>query len=175
MDIRARVDRLTGPPESERASRASVAGHPIHPMLVVFPIGLWVFSLVADAVYLAGGGAAWSITAFYAIAGGIIGAIAAAVFGAIDLYSMRDRTIRRIGTMHMILNLSVTVLFAFNLGWRVSGDPGAIAPIVISVVAVVLLGVSGWLGGEMVYVHGAGVAPAAREKSPETAAPRPRS
>jgi uncharacterized membrane protein len=164
MDIRARADRLTGALEGERASRASIAGHPIHPMLVVFPIGLWVFSLVADLVFLAGGGPAWSITAFYAIAGGILGAIAAAVFGAIDLYSMRDRAIRRLGTIHMILNLSVTVLFAFNLGWRVAGDPGAIAPVVISVVAIVLLGISGWLGGEMVYVHGAGVAPAARQE-----------
>lgn len=164
MDMRARMEGIVGTQDEERGSRASIAGHPIHPMLVVFPIGLWVFSLVADLIYLAGGGAAWSITAFYAIAGGIIGAVAAAVFGAIDLYSMKDQAIRRIGTMHMILNLSVTVLFAFNLGWRVAGEPDAITPVAISIVAIVLLGISGWLGGEMVYVHGAGVRSVARNK-----------
>lgn len=165
MDARARLESITGTEDELRGSRASVAGHPIHPMLVVFPIGLWVFSLVADLIHLAGGGAAWSITAFYAIAGGIIGAVAAAVFGAIDLYSMKDPVIRRVGTLHMILNLTVTVLFAFNLGWRVAGDPGAIVPIILSILAIVLLGISGWLGGEMVYVHGAGVRPAARERA----------
>lgn len=166
MDVRARMQGITGTEDEERGSRASIAGHPIHPMLVVFPIGLWVFSLVADLIYVAGGGIAWSMTAFYAIAGGIIGAVAAAVFGAIDLYSMKDQVIRRIGTMHMILNLAVTVLFAFNLGWRVAGEPDAITPIVISAIALVLLGISGWLGGEMVYKHGAGVQPLTRDRAP---------
>jgi uncharacterized membrane protein len=158
---------ITGTQDEERGSRASIAGHPIHPMLVVFPIGLWVFSLVADVIHLSGGGIQWSTTAFYAIAGGILGAVAAAVFGAIDLYSMKDPIIRRIGTMHMILNLTVTVLFAFNLGWRVAGEPDAIVPVVLSAIAVVLLGISGWLGGEMVYLHGAGVRPLARQRESE--------
>lgn len=141
------------------ASRASIGGHPIHPMLVVFPIALWIFSFVSDLVYLGGGAVAWRDTAFYAMAGGVIGAIAAAVPGAIDLFTSHDREIRRIGSMHMTLNLTITALFIINLWWRSQTTAESAGPVWLSLAAIVLLGISGWLGGEMVYVYGAGVAP----------------
>ena len=61
---------------------ASVARHPLHPILIPLPIGLWVFSLVADLVFLAGwGGATWKAVAWYTMGGGIVGAVLAAVPG----------------------------------------------------------------------------------------------
>lgn len=138
-------------------SRAKIAGHPIHPMLVVFPIGLLVFSFISDLIYLATGDPAWSNVAYYTMAGGIIGGAAAAIPGAMDLLAMPHSKMRSIGIAHMIINLVVVVLFAINLWMRSNAAPEALGPVWLSGIGVVLLAVSGWLGGEMVYVHGAGV------------------
>jgi uncharacterized membrane protein len=139
-------------------SRASIAGHPIHPMLVPIPIGLFVFSLVADiAVYLGWVGA-WPAVALYCIGGGIVGALLAAVFGFIDLLSLRDDRAKKIGTAHMVINLVVVALYIVNFWLRWQGQPLAGAPGTLSIVAILLLLASGWLGGHMVYVHGVAVA-----------------
>jgi uncharacterized membrane protein len=74
------------------ASPASIGGHPVHPMIIPFPIALWVFSLVADLIYLWRGNPVWrDYIAFYTLLGGIIGAVVAAVPGFIDWLSLNDR------------------------------------------------------------------------------------
>lgn len=140
------------------ASRASIAGHPIHPMLVVFPIGLFIFSFVSDLIYLGSRDPVWIDVAYYTMTGGIIGALAAAVPGLIDVFSITDARVRRIGLTHMTINLSVVVLYALNL-WLRTGPRDLTLPMWLSGVSVALLAVSGWLGGEMVYVHGVGIGP----------------
>lgn len=141
------------------ASPASVAKHPVHPMLVVFPIGLWTFSLVCDVAFATGwGGPIWNDMAFYTMAGGVVGALLAAVPGFIDYLSLRGR-IRSIALSHMLVNLTVVGLYAVNLFLRTRSTPGAVAPVVLSALSVVLLGISGWLGGELVYVQGVAVQP----------------
>ena len=136
------------------ASKASIAGHPIHPMLVGIPIGLFVFALVADLAAMVNGAAdAWRTVAFYCIGGGIVGALLAAPFGLIDLLSIRDERAKKIGIMHMVINLGVVALFVINFILRWQGASNA-APFLLTVVAVLLLLVSGWLGGEMVFRHG---------------------
>jgi uncharacterized membrane protein len=139
---------------------ASIAGHPIHPMLVPLPIGLWVFSFICDLIFAFGSGApAWKTVALYTMAGGLIGALAAAVFGLVDLLSLPPEP-RRTAIIHMSLNLTIVVLFAINLWRRISaGDAGASSSglVWLSLVAIVLLLVSGWLGGKLVYKHGVAV------------------
>src|ERR1051326_249497 len=133
-------------------SPASVKRHPIHPMLVAIPIGLWVFSLVSDfiAIYR-NGDIFWSNVAFYTMAGGLIGALLAAVPGLIDWLSITDRKAKSIGLWHMVLNLTVVGLFAINL-WMRTGNPIEYkVPIALSVVSILLLCVSGWVGGEMIF------------------------
>jgi len=142
------------------ASPASINGHPIHPILVAFPIGLWVFSLVCDIVYVMGwGGSIWNDVAFYSMAGGIVGALLAAAPGLIDLISISDPKVKSIGIWHMTINLIVVALFAFNLWLRMGSASGSQIPMALSVLGVILLGVSGWLGGEMVFKHAVGVEP----------------
>src|SRR5262245_38750215 len=141
------------------ASPASIAKHPIHPMLVALPIGLWIFSLISDVIYLMKwGGAVWSDVAFYTMAGGLAGALVAAIPGLIDLLSLQG-AVKRIGIWHMSINLVVVALYAVNLWIRISSSTGATTPVWLSVISVALLGISGWLGGEMVYVHGVAVEP----------------
>jgi uncharacterized membrane protein len=138
-------------------SRASIAGHPIHPMLVPIPIGLFVFSLVADiAVYLGWVGA-WPAVALYCMGGGIIGALLAAVFGLVDLLSLRDDRTKRIGVAHMVINLIVVTLYIVNFWMRYQGESIEGIPGTLSIIAILMLVASGWLGGHMVYVHGVGV------------------
>src|SRR5262245_24157730 len=142
------------------ATPASIRKHPIHLMFIVFPIGLWVFSLACDIIYRAGlGPVIWNDVAFYTMAGGIVGALLAAVPGLIDLFSMSNNKAKTIGIWHMIVNLTAVALYALNFWLRMTAVPGAPLPIALSVIGVALLGVSGWLGGEMVYVHGVAVEP----------------
>ena len=127
-------------------------------MLVVFPIGLWVFSFVADLVRAGGGASFWADTAFYTMLGGVIGALAAAVPGLIDFLSLTGARVRRLATTHLVLNLAVVSLYVVNLWLRTTRAPEATVPIVLSAIGLVLLVSAGWLGGEMVYVHGVAVA-----------------
>ncbi len=139
------------------ASPANVAEHPIHPMLIVFPVGLWVFSFVCDLIYYFGAGnTLWNDIAYRAMAGGIIGALLAAVPGFIDYRSLSGRT-RSIATVHMGLNLLLVVLFAVNLYVRSQGTAVDSAPIFLSLIGIIILGISGWLGGSLVYVHATAV------------------
>jgi uncharacterized membrane protein len=140
------------------ASPASIAKHPIHPMLIVFPVGLWIFSCICDLIYAMGwGGAVWKDVAFYTMAGGVVGALLAAIPGLIDLISISDQKTKKLGITHMILNLIVVGLFAYNLWVRYSDPISSTLPYALSIIGLVLLAISGWLGGEMVYVRGVGV------------------
>ena len=145
-------------------SRASVAGHPLHPMLVPLPIGLWIFSLVCDVVFFVKGTGIWSTLALYTMAGGIIGALLAALPGLYDLYHLRHSQAKTIGLWHMGINLSLVTLYVLNFLWRLNAEPVAKGPFVLSILAVIALAVSGWLGGEMVYAHGVGVVPVAEKQ-----------
>jgi uncharacterized membrane protein len=137
---------------------ASVAKHPLHPMLIVFPVGLWIFSLVCDIAVLAGATApGWQTTAFYTMVGGLIGALVAAIPGLVDLLSLHVPRLRTIALTHMTLNLIVVALYAVNIWLRIQETTDMRVPVLLSVIAVILLAVSGWLGGEMVHVHGVGV------------------
>jgi uncharacterized membrane protein len=137
---------------------ASIADHPIHPMLIVFPVGLLMFSLVCDLISLRSPDPqTWSVVALYTMVGGFIGALAAAVPGFIDLMSLNDARVKRIGLLHMSLNLVAVTLYAINIWLRIDSGDNQGAPLLLSVIAVAMLGVSGWLGAEMVHKHAVGV------------------
>ncbi len=129
-------------------------------MLIPLPIGLWVFSFVCDLIFVFGSHApVWKTVALYTMVGGLIGALIAAIPGLIDLLSLPPEP-RKTAIIHMSINLTIVVLFAINVWMRVSaGDAGAGSngPVWLSLVAIGLLGVSGWLGGKLVYEGGVAV------------------
>jgi uncharacterized membrane protein len=144
---------------------ANIAGHPIHPMLVPIPIGLWLFSLICDLIYrFVSQDPAWSTVALYTMVGGIVGALAAAIPGLIDLLSLRPGA-RNTALLHMGINLTVVLLYVINAFVRVKAGDSQDLPVWLSVVAIALLIVSGWLGGKMVYLQGVAVE-AAPESTP---------
>lgn len=138
---------------------ARIFDHPIHPMLIPFPIGLWVFSLAADVTYRVGGDPIWLTMAYWTMLAGTIGALVAAVPGLIDYLSLTDPRAVRIGTVHLALNLTIVGLFVANLVLRTIGHPPTGIPFVLSVIAVALLLVSGWFGWELIYRQGVAVSP----------------
>ncbi len=140
--------------------RATFLGHSIHPMLVVFPLGLLITSVIWDIVHLANGEAMWAAFAFWSIVAGVIGGLIAAVPGFIDWLAIpRASRARRVGLLHMALNLSVVGLFALSLALRASD--GYQSPHVSSMIsgwiAVGIGAIAGWLGGELVERLGVGV------------------
>lgn len=136
---------------------ASVRRHPIHPMLVVFPLGLWIFGFICYLVYMANGELTWRGASLYAMVGGIIGAAAAAVPGLIDLLSLRESRVWSVGVTHMISNVTALVLFAIAFGIGISRSGPSSATLALSILGLIALGIGGWLGGALVYEHGVGV------------------
>jgi len=142
---------------------ASIAGHPIHPMLVPIAIGCWLFSFASDLLGIfVGGSTPWDMLAYYTMIGGIVGALLAALPGLIDLLSLPAGYTKGIAIKHMSINLLVVAIYIFNAWTRHSAAPGQKLPFILSVVTVLMLLVSGWLGGKMVYEAGVGVDTAAK-------------
>jgi uncharacterized membrane protein len=136
---------------------ANVARHPIHPMLVPIPIGLWIFSLVCDIVYSFGwGGDAWRTVAFYNMVAGVIGALIAAIPGLIDLLSLPAGP-KKTAIIHMTLNLTIVALYVINIALRTVKPESYTLAVWLNVIAIALLGASGWLGGKLVYEFGVAV------------------
>jgi uncharacterized membrane protein len=135
-------------------TRVTIADHPLHPMLVTLPIGLWVFSLVCDIVFASTGDGRWETTAYFTLGGGIVGALLAAVPGLLDFVGLHDPRERKVGVAHLGLNLAIVVLQAINFWLRGEPSTAPRVPMLLSVVAVAALLVSGWLGGQLVHVLG---------------------
>jgi len=132
-------------------------------MLVPFPIGLLVFSLIADLIYLWRGNPIWeNYIAFYTLLGGIIGAAAAAVPGLIDWATLTDRAAVKVANWHARVNIIGLVIFIASFYLRTTSGARWVAslpslPIILSAVGVFGLGISGYLGGELVFRHGVAV------------------
>lgn len=159
-------------------------GHPIHPILVTVPIGAWTASLVFDiASHLTAGPGFLAQGSLWLIAVGVIGALAAACAGFLDLFAIPARTPAfRTALVHMTVNLAVTAAYAAGFAWRYGGyhhpAPVAVGKITLSAVSLTALAVSGYLGGKLAYRYGVRVADEAIQASgytsPGAAAPAER-
>jgi uncharacterized membrane protein len=156
-------------------SRAKLFGHPIHPMLIPFPLGLLATSLVFDVIHRLTGNEPWAEVAYWMIVAGIIGGLAAAPFGWIDWFAIPAGTrAKSIGLWHGVGNVVVLVLFVVS--WFLRRDapvePGILA-FVLSLAGVALAVVTGWLGGELVDRLGVGVERGANLDAPSSLSNRP--
>jgi uncharacterized membrane protein len=156
-------------------STAKIAGHPIHPMLVVFPIAFWIGAFVCDGAYWLTLDAGWTVVAMWLIAAGLIGAAAAAVAGFTDfLGDSRIRALRD-SWRHMIGNVMAVLLAAISLWIRYSmGAEPAVLPwgFILSFLIVLILVYTGWKGGEMVYRYEVGVEAQSDTPAVERGGPR---
>jgi uncharacterized membrane protein len=142
-------------------STAKIAGHPLHPMIIPFPIAFFVSALVTDLLYLSQGRPGFAEASMWLLGAGIAMALLAAVFGFIDFFGEgRIRALRE-AWLHMIGNLAAVVLEAVNFWLRSArGAENAIPTIgvALSAVVVALLLFNGWMGWAMVYKRHVGIA-----------------
>lgn len=150
---------------------ARLLGHQIHPMVIVFPLGLLAISVIFDLAYVASRNEAFSETAYWNIIAGVLGGLVAAVFGFWDWLTIPGGTrAKRIGAFHGVLNVVVVALFAANWMTR-AGEPfhaPTTATMILSLVAVGFALVAGWLGGELVERLGLGVYRDAEPNAPSS-------
>ena len=145
-------------------SRVKLFGHPVHPMLIVFPLGLFATAVIFDVMYLANSNISFPTVSFYMIAAGVIGGLLAAIFGFIDWLALpQNSRAKLIGGWHGIGNFVIVVLFAISWLLRLNNQdfiPG-IPALALSFAGVGLALITGWIGGELVYRLGVGVEPGA--------------
>ncbi|SCG63526.1 DUF2231 domain-containing protein [Micromonospora halophytica] len=155
-------------------SRLKVLGHPVHPMLVMFPVALLVTGTLFDLVDTVGGPDFLGEVAYWNITIGLIGGLLAAVAGTFDLLAIPAGTrAKRVALTHAAANVAVVLLFAAVWVVRLNAESRAAggALIAIEVVGLALLGVSAWLGGELVDRLGVGVDPDAGLDAPSSLRP----
>lgn len=158
-------------------SRAKLFGHPVHPMLIVFPLGLLATAVAFDIVGLVSGTNEWFRISYWMIAAGIIGGLLSAIFGLIDWIAIPAGTrAKRIGLWHGGGNVLVTLLFIIS--WflrRPVPDSPPNSAFVLAFIAVGLALVTGWLGGELVDRLGVGVDSGAHLNASSSLSDRPAS
>lgn len=145
---------------SNPRSTARVGGHPVHPMLVPFPIAFWLGTLFCDIAYVSTARADWAVASMWLVGGGLLFALLAAVFGFIDFIGEERIRQLRHAWEHMIGNLVAAVLAAISFGMRLLvGAEQALLPwgLVLSFLVAVILLYTGWRGGDLVYRHATGV------------------
>lgn len=155
---------------------AKLLGHPIHPMLIVFPLGLLATAVAFDIVALAQGDYSWFNVSYWMIAAGIMGGLLAAVLGLIDWIAIPSGTrAKTIGLLHGGTNVLVTLLFIVSWFIRNQSDAhvATTAGLVCSFLGVGLALVGGWLGSELVDRLGIGVDPGAHPDAPNSLSGRP--
>ena len=142
-------------------SKFSIAGHPVHPILIPFPLGLWVTSFAADILFYFLRHPTLLVISKFLLAAGCIGAIAAAIPGFIDWLTIKDGEVKRVANWHALLNVIALIVFAISLFLRMGSYSQIVGrkltiPFLLSLVGVILIAISGWLGGELVFRYGVG-------------------
>ena len=152
-------------------SRVKLFGHPVHPMLIVFPLGLLATAVIFDILYLIFNNRLLPTASYYMIAAGVLGGLLAAIFGFIDWLALPSGSrAKNIGLWHGIGNVVIVSLFAVS--WLLRGNnvdfvPGGLA-LILSFAGTVLALITAWIGGELVYRLGVGVDPGANVNEPNS-------
>jgi uncharacterized membrane protein len=159
-------------------SKVKLLGHPIHPMLIVFPLGLLVTSLIFDIVYLITKNSSFGPVSFWMIAAGVVGGLVAALFGLLDWLNVPAGTrAKSVGLWHGLGNVVVVAFFALSWFLR-RGNPANVpgtTALIFSLLGVGLGTVTAWLGGEMVDRLGVGVDRGAHLDAPSSLSGAPAS
>jgi len=142
-------------------SKASIGGHPVHPMLIPFPLALWTTSFIVDVLFYFLRHPTLLVISKFLLAAGCIGAIAAAIPGIIDWLAIKDAQVKKTANWHARLNIIALVVFAISFFLRLGSYSDFVGrkltiPFLLSLVGMILISISGWLGGELVFRYGVG-------------------
>lgn len=140
-------------------STAAVRGHPIHPMLVPFPIALLSSALVTDLAYWATRRSFWAVASLWLTRAGWLTGMVAAVAGATDFFTIGKARRESAGRIHAAGNAAALGLATLSVAVRSRGPTRAVVPggVALSALIALILTVTGWFGGELSYRHGIGM------------------
>lgn len=159
-------------------SRIKFFGHPVHPILVVYPLAMFSGAVIFDIFNLITANPIFPVVSFYMIAVGVIGGLVAAIFGFVDWLGLPGNSrARQIGLWHGVGNFIIVVLFIVSWFLRRGADdfvPNALA-LILSFAGVALALITGWIGGELVYRLSVGVDPGANVNAPSSLTDKPAS
>ena len=151
-------------------SKAKMFGHAMHPILIVFPLGVLSTAAIFDVLYVVTVNTTFSTVSFWMIVSGLIGGLVAALFGLIDFLNIPSGTrAKRIGIYHAVVNVVAMILFALSLllRWDTPTTPSTVA-LVCSFLGFSIAMLGGWFGGELVERLGVGVSPDANLNAPNS-------
>jgi uncharacterized membrane protein len=132
-------------------ARARFLGHPVHQMLVVFPLGLLATAVIFDVIHLVGGSQTMAAVSYWMIAAGLVGGLLAAPFGLVDWLGIPKSTrARRIGAMHGLGNVLVLLLFGLSFVLRDQTYAPDLGEVIWAFAGAAIALVTAWLGGELV-------------------------
>lgn len=136
----------------------AVAGHPLHPMMVTFPIAFLLGALASDLVFLYEGDLFWARMSFWLIGAGTVMGVLAGIAGAVELLAVRGIRRRAAAWNHFVAGVVLLAVAAANWIWRLP-DPGAVWPwgLYMSGLTALLVAFAGWLGGTLVFEHRIGI------------------
>lgn len=156
-------------------AKATLLGHPVHSMLIVFPLGLLSVAAIFDIIYVSAQNGQWADVSYWMIAAGIIGGLIAAVFGFVDWLAIPEGTrAKYIGLIHGISNFVVVLLFIVSWFMRRPNPTGPpMTAIVLGWIGIGIALFAGWLGGELVYRLNVGVDHGANLDAPNSLSGRP--
>jgi uncharacterized membrane protein len=142
-------------------STAEIAGHPIHPMLVPIPIVCFIGALITDITYFVTAEMMWADFSAWLLVVGFIFGLLAAIAGLIDFFSNRLIRAQLPAWPHLLGNIVVLILAFFNVLIHTRDAWTSVVPagMILSIVTVLILPVTGWLGWALVYRHRVGVSP----------------
>jgi nitrite reductase/ring-hydroxylating ferredoxin subunit/uncharacterized membrane protein len=134
-------------------SKASIKSHPVHPILVSFPVAFYTATFIADAVSFLVPGWNFTAIAFLLEGAGVVTALVAAIPGIIDFIYVipPDSSAKKRGAQHGILNVTATCIFATVFFLRMNGTPHALIVLLSELLGMVLITIAGWMGGTLVY------------------------
>jgi uncharacterized membrane protein len=159
------------------AGKINFLGHPVHPMVIVFPLGLLPAAVACDIIYLVRNNPNWAHMSYWLIAAGVLSGIIAAGFGFADWLALPNGTrAKRLGVWHLAVNDIMLVLFAVSWWMRRSVPDHPNTTVIVLGIAGLAFGlIGGWLGGELVYRLSVGVDFDAHVNSPSSLSSRPTS
>ncbi len=136
-------------------STVAIAGHPLHPLIVTFPIAFLTGAFGADLGYWLTHDLFWAKAALWLIGAGFILGLLAALTGMLDFVKIDRVKKHRAGWLHMVGNITAMTLTFINWAIRWNNVEGAVIPggFILSITVASLLGITGWYGAELVYRH----------------------
>lgn len=159
-------------------SKAKILGHPIHPILIVFPLGLLTAAVIFDVIHYFSLFRISSEVGFWMAVSGILGGLIAAVFGVIDWVAIpSDTRAQSVGLYHGIVNVIVVGLFIISVYLRLNNPGYAVGAtsLALAIIGLLLSLLGGWLGGELVHRLNVSNDPGAHLNSPNSLSGRPAS